>query len=73
MALVYVNLAYHELFVVLRALGLPWPTDDNLSAGMISVVGNFGPNVEYVPFEPGLGTSCRRLKKPTLLMLAVWT
>jgi hypothetical protein len=67
MALVYVNLVYHEFFAVSRALGLPRPTDDKLSAGTVSVVGDFGPKVEYVPFEQGSGTSHRWLKKPTLL------
>jgi hypothetical protein len=32
MALVYMNLAYHELFIVPRALGSPRPTDDKPSA-----------------------------------------
>ena len=67
MALACVNLAYHELFAVPRALGLPRPTDDKLSAGMASVIGNFGPKVESVPFEQGSGTSHRWMKKPTLL------
>jgi hypothetical protein len=59
MALAYVNLAYHELFAVLRALGSPRPSDDKLFARTVSVIGNFGPKVEYVPFEKGSGTSCR--------------
>jgi hypothetical protein len=67
MALVYVNLAYHELFAVPRVLGSSRPTNDKLSAGMVLVVGDFGPKVEYVPFEQGFGTSHRRLKKPVLL------
>ena len=67
MALVYVNLAHHEVFIVPRALGSPWPTNDKPSAGMVSVVGDFGPKVEYVPFEQGSRTSSRQLKKPTLL------
>ena len=58
MALVYVNLAHHELFVVPRALGSPRPTNDKLSPR--TVVGDFGPKVEYVPFKQGSGTSCRR-------------
>jgi hypothetical protein len=67
MALVYVNLVYHELFAVPRALGLPRPADDKLSTGMVLVVGDFGSKVEYVPFEQGSRTSHRWLKKPTLL------
>jgi hypothetical protein len=51
MVMVYMNLAYHELFVVLRALGSPRPANDKPSAGMVSIVGNFGPKVEYVPFK----------------------
>ena len=66
-ALVYVDLAYHEVFAVMRALGLPRPTDDKPLAGTTLVVGEFGPKVEYVPFEQGSRTSCRRLKKPALL------
>ena len=49
-ALVYVNSAYHELFTVSRALGSPRPTEDKPSIGMVLVVGDFGPKVEYVPF-----------------------
>jgi hypothetical protein len=64
---VYVNSAYHELSVVPRALGSPRPTDDKPSAGTVSVIGDFSPKVEYVPFEQGSGTSRRWLKKPTLL------
>jgi hypothetical protein len=64
---VYVNLAYHELLAVPRALGLPRPTDDKPSAGTVLVIGDFGPKVEYVPFEQGFGTSHRWLKKPALL------
>ena len=67
MALVYVNSAYHELFIVPRALESPRPTDDKLSAGMVSIVGNFGLKVEYVPFEQGSRTLLRQLKKPVLL------
>jgi hypothetical protein len=67
MALVYMNLAYHELFAVLRALGWPRPTDDKPSAGTVSVIGDFGPKVEYVPFEQGARTLRRRLKKLALL------
>ena len=67
MALVYVNSTYHELFIVPRTLGSPRPIDDKPSAGTISIIGNFGPNVEYVPFEHGSRTSCRQLKKPTLV------
>ena len=67
MALVYVDLAYHKLFTVLRALESSRPTDDKPSARMVSVISDFGPKVEYVPFEQGSRTSCRRLKKPTLL------
>ena len=63
----YVDLAYHELFVVPRALGSLWHTDDKPSSGTVSFVGDFGPKVEYVPFERGSRTSCRRFKKPTLL------
>ena len=67
MALVYVNLAYHELFAVPRALGLPRSTNDQPSTETVSVIGDFGPKVEYVPFEQGFGTSRRRLKKHALL------
>ena len=67
MALAYVNSAYHELFIVPRALGLPRPTDDKLSAGMASVIGNFALKVEYIPLVQGSRTSRRRLKKPALL------
>ena len=59
MALVYVNLAYHELFAVLRALGSPRPTDDKPSARTVSVADNFGLKVEYVLFEQGSGSSRR--------------
>ena len=59
MALVYLNLAYHELFTVPRALRSPRPADDNPSAGTVSVVGDFGLKVEYVPFEQGSRTSHR--------------
>jgi hypothetical protein len=55
------------LFAVPRVLGSSRPTNDKLSAGMVLVVGDFGPKVEYVPFEQGSGTSRRRLKKPALL------
>jgi hypothetical protein len=65
MALVYVNLSYHELFVVLRALGSPRLADDKPSARIVSVVGDFGPKVEYVPFEQGSRTSHRWLKNVT--------
>ena len=67
MALAYVNSADHELFIVPRALGSPRPTDDKPSAGTVSVIGNFSPKVEYVPFEQGSGTLRRQLKKPALL------
>ena len=67
MALVYVNSAYHKLFIVLRALGSPTPTNDKPSARTVSVIGNFGPKVEYVPFEQCSGTSHMRLKKLALL------
>ena len=67
MALACVNLAYHELFAVPRALGSLRPTDDKPSAMTVLVIGNFGPKVESVPFEQGLGTSHRWMKKPTLL------
>ena len=67
MALACVNLTYHELLIVPRALGSPRPTDDKPSAGTVLVLGNFSPKVEYVSFEQGSGTSCRRLKKPVLL------
>ena len=67
MALVYVNCAYHELFVVPRALGWPRPANDKPSAVTVSVVGDFGPKVEYIPFEQGSRTSRMRLKKPMLL------
>jgi hypothetical protein len=53
MALAYVNSAYHELFVVLRALRSPRPADDKPSARMVSVIGKFSPKVEYVAFEQG--------------------
>ena len=59
MALVYVNLAYHELFVVPRALGSSRPANCNTSTGTVLVVGDFGLKVEYVPFEQGFGTSRR--------------
>ena len=61
------DLSNHELFIVSRALGSPRPTDDKLSAGMVSIVGNFGLKVEYVPFEQGSRTSRRQLNKPMLL------
>jgi len=67
MALVYPNLAYHELFTVPRALGSPRPADDKPSARTVSIISNFGLKVEYVPFEQGSRTSHRWLKKPTLL------
>jgi hypothetical protein len=67
MALVYVNLAHHELFTVLRALGSPSPTNDKPSAGTVLVFSDFGLKVEYVPFEQGSRTSHRQLKKPMLL------
>ena len=67
MALAYVILAHHELFAVPRVLGSPRPIDDKLSDETISVMGSFGPKVEYVPFEQGFGTSRRRLKKLALL------
>ena len=67
MALVYVNLAYHELFIVSRALGSPRPTDDKLSTRTALVIGDFGPKVECVPFEQGSRASRRWLKKPALL------
>jgi hypothetical protein len=70
MALVYVNSAYDKLFVVLRALGSPRPADDKPLAGTVSIIGDFIPKVEYVPFEHGFGTSRRRLKKPALLDVA---
>jgi hypothetical protein len=46
MALAYVNSVYHELFVVLRALGSPRTADDKPLAGTVSVIGNFGLKVE---------------------------
>ena len=61
------DLAYHELFTVPRALGSPRPADDKPSARTVSVIDDFGPKVEYVPFKEGSRTSCRRLKKPALL------
>jgi hypothetical protein len=67
MALVYVSLAYHELFIVLRALGSPRPADGKPSARTVLVVGDFSLKMEYVPFELGSETLRRRLKKPTLL------
>ena len=67
LALVFMNLAYHELFVVPRALGWPRPANDKPSAVTVSVVGDFGPKVEYIPFEQGSRTSRMRLKKPMLL------
>jgi hypothetical protein len=51
MDLVYMNLAYHELFTVLRALGSPRPTDDKPSARTVLVIGDFGLEVEYVPLR----------------------
>jgi hypothetical protein len=51
MALVYIYLAYHELFAVPRALGSPRPADDKPSARMVLVIGDFGLKVEYVPLR----------------------
>jgi hypothetical protein len=56
-ASVYVDLAYREVFIVLSALGSPRPTDDKPSARMVSVIGDFGPKVDYIPFEQGSRTS----------------
>ena len=67
MALVYVDLAYRELFTAPRALGSPRPADDMPSARTVSVIGDFSPKVKYIPFKQGSGTSCRQLKKPALL------
>ena len=67
MASVYVNFAYRELFAVPRTLGSPRFADDKPSAGMVSLVSNFGPKVDYVPFKQSSGTSHRRVKKPALL------
>jgi hypothetical protein len=39
-------------------------------ARTVLVIGDFGPKVEYVPFEQGSETSRRRLKKPALLDVA---
>ena len=50
-----------------RVLGSPRPTDDKSSAGTTLVVGDFGPKVEYVPFDHGSRTLRRQLKKPALL------
>ena len=61
------DLAYHELFAVLRALVSPRPANDKPSARTVSVIGDFGLKVEYVPFEQGYGALHRRLKKPALL------
>ena len=58
-ALVCVDLAYRKLFIVPRALGSPRPTDDELSARTVSVLGDFGMKVEYIPFKQGSRTSCR--------------
>jgi hypothetical protein len=55
------------LFTVPRALGSPRPTDDKPSAGTVSIVGNFGPKVEYVPFEHGSRSSRGWLKKLAVL------
>ena len=60
-------MAYHELFVVPRALGSSRPANCNTSTGTVLVVGDFGLKVEYVPFEQGFGTSRRWLKKLALL------
>jgi hypothetical protein len=51
MALVYMNLAYHELFAMPRALGSPRPADDKPSPRTVLVVGDFGLKVEYVPLQ----------------------
>ena len=67
MSLVYVNSAYHELFVVPRALGSPRHPNDKPSTRTISIVDSFGPKVEYVPFDHGSRTLRRQLKKPALL------
>ena len=67
MALVYINLAYDELFALPRALGSPKPANDKPSTRTAWVVGDFGSKVEYVPFEQGSRTSHRWIKKPTLL------
>jgi hypothetical protein len=66
-ASVYVDLAYRELFIVSSALGSPRPTVDKSSARTVSVIGDFGPKVDYIPFEQGSRTSHKRLKKPALL------
>ena len=65
------DLSDHELFVVTRALGSLRPTDEKSSAGMALVIGDFGPKVEYFPFEQGSGTSRRRLKSPRCWMFLV--
>ena len=39
-------LSYRELIAVLRALGLPRPTDDKPPVGMALVVGEFGPKAK---------------------------
>ena len=50
-------LNYHEMVTVPRALGSPSPIDDKPSAGMVLVIGDFGPKVEYIPFKQGSGAS----------------
>ena len=50
-----------------RAVGLPRPTNDKPSMRTVSIIGDFGPKVEYIPFEQGSRTSRMRLKKPMLL------
>ena len=60
------DLAYRELVAVPRALGSPRPVDGGLSARTALVVGNFGPKVEYFPFEQGFRTLRRCLTKPAV-------
>ena len=45
----------------------PRPANDKPSARTVSVIGDFGLKVEYVPFEQGSGSSRKRLMKPALL------
>lgn len=61
------KLAYRELITVPKSLGSLRPAEVKPSIGTALTVGTFGLKAEYVPFEQGLGTLCRRLKKPTLL------
>ena len=43
------------MFIVPRDVGSPRPANDKPSARKVSVVGDFGLKVEYVPFDKVLG------------------